>query len=603
MKNRVVIFFLLIVFSKQLVAQKEANTWYFGNGAGLNFNAGYPVPLTDGKLYTNEGCATISDNKGHLLFYTDGILVWDKNHRVMPNGSGLGGSPTSTQSALIIRKPGSSNLYYVFTVFNQAGPKGLTYSVVDMTLNGKNGDVTIKNEPLLTPVSEKLTAVVHSNGIDVWIITHQWNTNAFYVYLLTSKGISSPVISNIGVVHKNMGSANNGESIGYLKSSPDGKKLASAISYIPLNDVEVVDFNPSKGTISNVRKIPTKGNAYGVSFSPDNSKLYISFQSGTDGVMQYDLMSEEKSGIKVSSGNHSYYGALQIGPDGKIYVATVGQYLDVINNPNEKGKECGYKSNALNLSGKNCAYGLPDFVESYFNQSEKKIAKLNLGNDTTVCSDHLTLNAGDGWKSYVWSTGDKTPQINVSSTGKYWVKANNGITTLYDTINVIFSNLKISVNLGRDTTVCSEPLTIDAGNAGASYQWSTGAITQKITVINSGTYRVNVTKEGCSVTASINVKFTGKPSVFMALQEFTPNGDGFNDAFDFSINDVTDFDLKIVDRKGKLIYETTDVKKKWDGKYKNKNADNGVYFWEVTYNSKCPGSKTISKKGEVTLSR
>ncbi|TXI67741.1 MAG: hypothetical protein E6Q46_02540 [Flavobacterium sp.] len=72
-------------------AQGEANIWYFGNKAGISFNSGVPVPLLDGQMQADEGCATLSDANGNLLFYTNGITVWNRNHQIMPNGTGLMG--------------------------------------------------------------------------------------------------------------------------------------------------------------------------------------------------------------------------------------------------------------------------------------------------------------------------------------------------------------------------------------------------------------------------------------------------------------------------------------------------------------------------------
>jgi hypothetical protein len=98
------------------LAQKEGNVWYFGENAGLDFNSGSPVALTDGMLNTDEGCASICDANGSLLFYTDGMTVYNRNHGIMPNGTGLLGHSSSTQSAIIVKKPMSNNLYYIFTV-------------------------------------------------------------------------------------------------------------------------------------------------------------------------------------------------------------------------------------------------------------------------------------------------------------------------------------------------------------------------------------------------------------------------------------------------------------------------------------------------------
>ena len=88
-------------------AQKEANIWYFGENAGLDFNTTPPTPLTNGGLSTLEGCSSFSDSNGNLLFYSDGITVWDKNHNIMHYSNGslandLKGNPSSSQSGMII---------------------------------------------------------------------------------------------------------------------------------------------------------------------------------------------------------------------------------------------------------------------------------------------------------------------------------------------------------------------------------------------------------------------------------------------------------------------------------------------------------------------
>jgi hypothetical protein len=143
-----------------------------------------------------------------------------------------------------------------------------------MSLNSGLGDVTIKNT-LLTPppTTEKLTAVRHCNGTDYWIIDHPFNSNTFNAYLLTSTGINStPVVSNVGTAQSNV-SGTYQETIGYMKASPNGRKLACAVEYMRF--IELFDFDNSTGTVSNPVKItyflPNYG-AYGVAFSP----LYLS---------------------------------------------------------------------------------------------------------------------------------------------------------------------------------------------------------------------------------------------------------------------------------------------------------------------------------------
>ena len=171
-------------------AQNESNFWYFGSSAALDFSGANPVAVAGSAMSTSEGCASISDKaSGQLLFYTDGLTIYNRNNIQMPNGSGLLGDGSSTQSAIIVPNPVSSNLFYVFTVAAQAAG-GLTYSVVDMTLQGGLGDVNgTKNVQLIDTTTEKVTAVMHCNGHDIWVIAHKYSSNAYYSYLITNAGI------------------------------------------------------------------------------------------------------------------------------------------------------------------------------------------------------------------------------------------------------------------------------------------------------------------------------------------------------------------------------------------------------------------------------
>jgi len=77
---------------------------------------------------TNEGCSVLSDSNGALLFYTVGRTVWNKFHQVMKNGTGLPGHSSSTQSALIVPKPGSEYIYFIFT--NDASENQFAYDSI-----------------------------------------------------------------------------------------------------------------------------------------------------------------------------------------------------------------------------------------------------------------------------------------------------------------------------------------------------------------------------------------------------------------------------------------------------------------------------------------
>src|SRR6218665_3184083 len=174
------LFFMVIFFAFQacLFSQLQTHKWYFGKNAGLDFATSPPTVLT-GALNSYEGCASISDASGNLLFYTNGDTVYNSLHQVMVNGFNLGGSYSTTQSAIILKKPGSASLYYIFTADNCGFVDGLSYSIVDMTLQSGLGAVTIKNTQPYTPTTEKLCAVRHCNGTDFWVVTHGLSNNMF----------------------------------------------------------------------------------------------------------------------------------------------------------------------------------------------------------------------------------------------------------------------------------------------------------------------------------------------------------------------------------------------------------------------------------------
>ena len=158
-------FLTLIALQITCFAQPENNWWYFRNIA-IDFNEVPPVVHSTSAMNTVEGSASISNSEGDLLFYTNGVTVWNRNNLPMPNGEGLLGNVSSTQSALIVPTPSDCNTYYVFTTPAQDLVTPLSYSIIDMTLDGGLGDLTLKNVPLITGVTERLTATLHANGID-----------------------------------------------------------------------------------------------------------------------------------------------------------------------------------------------------------------------------------------------------------------------------------------------------------------------------------------------------------------------------------------------------------------------------------------------------
>jgi gliding motility-associated-like protein len=140
---------------------------------------------------------------------------------------------------------------------------------------------------------------------------------------------------------------------------------------------------------------------------------------------------------------------------------------------------------------------------------------VDLGDDTTFCNGiSYTLDAGNPGVSYHWSTGATTELISVTTTGSYWVVTSAGTCTDTDTVVVTFIPQPV-VNLGNDTSLCvGQAITIDAGNAGSSYIWSTGATTETISPTVTGNYSVTVTNgNNCTGTDTILVTFVPYPVV------------------------------------------------------------------------------------------
>jgi hypothetical protein len=226
----------LLCGEESVNANKSFYNWYFGKNAGINFNpikTGGTAQAITGSIDTMEGVSSISDIEGNLLFYSDGVTVYTSGNTEMQNGTGLFGSSSSTQTCLIVPRP-STNKYYIFTTSIE---KGLRYSVVDMDLQNGEGQVISKNNSLLL-ATEKVAATKHSNGTDYWVASHTTGTTSYSVRKVSSAGISTPVISNIGSTHNT--------AIGYLKFSPNSQKLACAIYDEDI--IDIFDFDASELT-------------------------------------------------------------------------------------------------------------------------------------------------------------------------------------------------------------------------------------------------------------------------------------------------------------------------------------------------------------------
>lgn len=349
--------------------KRVGNIWFFGDRAGIDFNPEMPEAIPGiSEMNAPAGASAISDRNGQILFYTDGATIWNKDHEIMLNGNDIGGDPLSTQSALVVPFPGDATKYYVFTtdVANGDQTYDLRYSIVDIMADGTRGAVepTSKASLLFSRSTEKITAVESSDT--TWLLAHELGNNTFRAYPISSSGIGAPVLSSEGSDHP-LGTAGNAK--GYMKFSSDGSRVAAAVQGPP-SFVELFSFDDSTGTVSNPIKIDFSSEMpYGIEFSPDNRKLYISTSSALYQYHISDTLSNEQvlaSKKQINLSASTGLGALQLGPNGQIYLAQdgAGQVL-VVNSPNTLETDTSHVSvNTFDLEGATSRLGLPNFVQS-----------------------------------------------------------------------------------------------------------------------------------------------------------------------------------------------------------------------------------------------
>jgi gliding motility-associated-like protein len=537
MKNLLILSFIVIFSSTY--AQKQANNWYFGERAGISFNNGTPVFLLNSSMNHNNGCATISDSDGNLLFYTNGMTVWNKNHQPMPNGTGLLGSSSGFQNCVIVPFPEIMDKFYIFTVGScdnmNTNCIGLHYSIVDISLgNGGDIDPFYKNISLLhSPLSiEKVTALRHTNNEDYWIIVRNLSEpdNEFHAYQITKNGINpTPVRSPSLVFTPCFTGANRGA----MKVSPDGKNFISmnVYAYAGTSGNEIGSFDASTGLVSILFTFETSfGNFHGrgAEFSQNSNFLYLTNEAADyqNHILQYDLTKVYNYSEFLASMTDIGLGGksrdLQAGPDGKIYVARHNkEYLGVINNPELQGTACDYDSLGVYLGGRYCKYSLPQFIQTYFLrfEYEGECAGENFifTPNFNPVPDSIHWDFGDPGSGANNTSNELNPAHTYLQSGIYTVTAfvrypdgRTETATREVTVTALPEPYPVS-----DTVICKgSTVTLQAESGFDSYLWSNNQTTDFIMVSDTGSYWVEaVNADGCIGRDTVHVGWHPLPQL------------------------------------------------------------------------------------------
>ncbi|UOG76524.1 gliding motility-associated C-terminal domain-containing protein [Hymenobacter tibetensis] len=614
MPKSILLFCLLFILapSSILQAQNGRDVWYFGTRASLKFTPGEPdpAPIAFSSMNTFEACASIADDDGNLLFYSDAESIWQKNHNLMPNGFPLGGNSSASQGALIVRGVGSTRDYYLFTLDSKENNlrNGFRYSLIDMRLENGLGAVTKRGVPIPLPEAvlptEHLTAIPQDNGRDYWIIVHGFNNNKFYAFALTADGLSStPVVSSVGPTF----SAATTAQTGVLRGSPDGRRLAVTML---LGGVQLFDFNPSTGEVSNGLALITpsdggtlkQSRCVGVEFSPDGSLLYT--HEGAS-VLQFDVFSNSAETIRASRRelgilDENYVGDFLRGPNGKIYIA-------VFNAPGLRILEnCNSIRNAYLVPGTNSLYlfarsqyGLPDYIanpilEPSVVQDEFQITgepscagspslfssyvrgtKRVLRNVTWTFSPDATVYTGSQIAPVFLQPGTRELQATAEFTD-----GSRMVQTRQVTIPPS-ATVRLRTETQTGTLLCGESgiLLTAAASTEGTFSWADGATTQPTRRVSEpGTYRVTFKSAGgCTVTDSVVVS---QPLTACDLPNIiTPNGDNENQRFVMKAFQPSNWSVAIFNRWGKQVYYQVSYQNDWQAD----GQPAGIYYYMLRH--------------------
>ncbi len=636
---------------------KQADQWRFGDDAGISFSTlpDYPV-VVDGDFYGDftgfapGGVSTISDEDGNLLMYCNGFKIWNSSANIMNNGDGLKGNNGATMTSLIVPNPGNEKQYYVFTVdmyFPGFFEDGIRYNLVDFSSNG-NGEVTTKNKMLLQQNTQKIAAIKHSNGKDYWIITHGFGDekgDSFYVYLLSDTLSTTPVVSKVGLNEtyddNNFQSYNN--EAGYMVASPDGSMLAQVVNFDGY--VELFDFDNTSGKVSNARN-STPGvikGPYGVAFSADNSKLYVTtapLDNSTNFLYQIDLSQANSlrnpfvvASMEVTATNQILYGALQLAPNGRIYVAKFikglpanNKYPTVarINNPNRPGDECNYNSlngvdqEELDLSNGNSYSGLPAFPNDFldiphfwsYHWCHHDTTNFIIQNTANITNAIWNFNTIDPDGEEPSGSTMLAPEYVFSTPGSYnveLIEEFNGQQYIYH--NSLVIHPLPDVNISTSDTIYILPnssIKLDAGEYDYYYWEPDGSTDRYLNVTTEGQYIVNVIDTNCCKNAdTVYVKYANLffPNAFKPGSSYEINRT-FNVAG--PVQSIAKYQLRVFDRWGKMLFVSEDTDKGWDGTYNGQEMPGGVYVWNAvmeSFASDVAESVTLKQSGTVTLIR
>ena len=385
-----------------------------------------------------------------------------------------------------------------------------------------------------------------------------------------------------------------------MKVSPDGRHLALAERNGPS---ELYDFNNATGAVSNYVPLQAFDFNYGIEFSPDNSRLYISL-SLLGQVVQYNLLAGSTIAIQASArtiGTSKRMGSLQLGPDNKIYIATyASNALDVITNPNALGTACGYHIDAVPLGGKIGLNGLPNMPNAFAPITLTASFTSNAGCvgaavaftgtvQPVLSGTTVTWNFGDAASGAANTATGLTPTHTYTSAGTYQVTftaTHPSLATPVVSTQAVTVAALPTVQLGPDTLVCSNAAWVLRTNpqpAGTLYRWQDGSTAPTYLAHGPGQYSVEVrtSAAGCAATATRVATGKNCPIIVAPVaipNIITPNGDPQNEFFTLKGLTPSEWHLSVFDRWGRQVFDQA----RYDNRWNATGQAAGLYYYTLS---------------------
>lgn len=217
------------------------------------------------------------------------------------------------------------------------------------------------------------------------------------------------------------------------------------------------------------------------------------------------------------------------------------------------------------------------------------------------------VTSGTAPYALTWDDGQTDAQLTGLDGGDYGVTCvdANGCTTEVDVTIIVPAEIGINVTSTPATYGLNDASAFATPNGGTypyTFAWSTTPVYVGDTVYDlaTGLYNVTVTDvEGCSASTSFEVIY-GANGLYIP-NVFSPNGDGFNDLFQFYGINLANARVMIYNRWGEQVFASDDIDIKWNGTFRGEPVKVGVfaYYIEATFLD----GEVQTAQGNVTVLR